>query len=364
MNQKMFTGLLMLMLLSMTAIAQEPEKGEKSTNDTLKIKAGDREILIIRDHKIADEIETLKNGKLEFKQNIAMLQDSIRDANSRLKALEDEAKKEQLKNKIEDYEKQVEAMEKGIERIDKEIASIQEGEPEKDEGFTFGPDIRKDFDWPFKKNKREYDGHWAGFDIGVNNFVNTNAGFDLQGNADSLSLDAANSWTLGFNLLEFNLGLGTEKIGLTTGLGFKWNSYALQKPVEMRINDDNEMYLMETNLDYDKNKFNTWHLTAPLLLEFQFPVGEDKDNLLYFGGGAVGSLRLGAINKTEYGNSGLDFEQNARDDFNVRSFRYAFRGHIGFDFLHIYAAYSPLTLFDQMDYKVYPVSVGIKLLNF
>lgn len=356
--------LLLNILFSAVAFSQETEKKSgQSTKDTLKIKAGDREILIIKDEKIADEIEALKNGKLEFKQNIAMMQDSISDAKAEKKNTDDAQRKEKLDAKISDYKKQIEAMEKGIDRIEEEIAHIR-GEKSKDEGdFEFGRDFKQDFDWPFKKRTKDYDGHWAGIDIGFNNFMNADYGFDLNNEAGSLSLDAARSWTFALNMMDFNLPLGTEKVGLTSGLGIKVNSYALNKKVELGNTADNNMILRETGVSYDKNKLNVWHLTLPLLLEFQFPVGDD-DNIFYFGGGAVGAMRLGAANKTAYSVNGIDHEHKASNDFNVHSFRYSLRAQLGFDFIHLFAEYSPMALFNQDDYEVYPVSIGLKLFNF
>lgn len=366
MKRNTVIGLLIgLLLLSISAAGQEEDKKppkQKAEKDTLKIKAGDREILIIKDEKIADEIETLKNGKLEFKQNIAMLKDSIRDSKTQKRNAESSEKEKEYEEKIKDYEKQIEAMEKGIERIEEEIADI-EGKGNDDEGddFDFGPDFEKDFDWPFNKDKTEFDGHWDGIELGLNNFMNADYGFQPQN--DNLELDGAKSWTFSINIMEFDLALGTEKAGLTTGLGFKLNSYYLQRPVTLDINGDNEMVLQETGLNYDKNKLNIWYLRIPLLLEFQFPAA-NSDSKLYFGGGATGGLRIGAKNKTIYTQDGIDHENYSSHNFNIHSFRYAFRGQIGYDFIHLFAEYSPMTLFDQDNYKVYPVSVGLKIVNF
>lgn len=366
MKQLTVIGLIVAMLISLPVAAQETDedkKAPKTENDTLKIKAGEREILIIRNQKIADEIEALKSGKLEFKQNISMFQDSIRETEKALKETEDPEKREALKAKIEDFKKQIEAMEKGIERIEEEIAYIKndKGREDKKDAFDFGPDFKKDFDWPFKKDVAEFEGHWAGIDLGLNNFMNAGYGFDLAN--DSVALDGAKSWTFALNILELDLPLGTEKIGLTTGLGFKLNSYYLDKQVQLTLNGDDEMRLQETDLDYDKNKLNIWHLRVPLLLEFQFPVGEN-DKKLYFGGGPVGGLRLGATHKNFFTENGIDKENFANHDFNIYSFRYSFRAQVGFDIINVYAEYSPMKLFNQEHYEAYPVSIGLKLVNF
>ena len=368
------TGILIVLIcLSISLWAQEKK-------DTIRIKAGGNEIVIIKDDKNAEEeadaMSELKNGKLEFKQNIAMLQDSISDIKEKMKEIEDNPElKEKLENKIKDYEKQIAAMEEGIASINDEIASIredgeqdddeeEEGEEQKeddngDEDFQFDDDI---IDWP-SSSADDFDGHWAGVDLGFNTFVNSNYGLDLPEGSKYMQLDVTKSITFAINIFEYNIPFGTDKAGLTTGLGFKWNTYYFDNNISLTT-VDGDISADTTGLDYSKNKLNLTYLTVPLLMEFQIPVGNEGKRF-YFGGGVVGSLNLTAKTKQHYRENGKDIELYAKDDFNVSPFRYDFRVNMGFEFVRLFATYSPMGLFkEDKGPLVYPASIGLKILNF
>ena len=40
-----------------------------------------------------------------------------------------------------------------------------------------------------------------------------------------MDLNTGRSWNFNLNILEYGIGLGTDKIGIVTGLGFEWTNY-------------------------------------------------------------------------------------------------------------------------------------------
>ncbi|NTW25099.1 MAG: DUF2807 domain-containing protein, partial [Lentimicrobium sp.] len=130
---------------------------------------------------------------------------------------------------VEELEEIVTATEEGDSTLIN-IGDIQveviEGNPTKVRIGNNELEVDEDGNVDFKRNRQNrFDGHWGGFDIGVNGYLNSDMGFDMPEGYEYLDLRYEKSTNVAINLIEQNFNLIQNHFGLTTGLGFEWQNY-------------------------------------------------------------------------------------------------------------------------------------------
>ena len=216
-----------------------------------------------------------------------------------------------------------------------------------------------------KHKGKDFKGHWAGFQIGLNNYFDPNFNLSRSEGEEYMDLNTGRSINVNINFLEYGVGLGTDRIGLTTGMGFEFSNYFFD-------NNNNIVKNPETGfveeLDYDdlgikltKSKLTTTYLTVPLILETQ--IGSKKrSKRLHISAGIIGSLKIGSHTKVVYKESGSKQKDKNRDDFNLNSLRYGLTASVGYQALNLYANYYLMPLFEtDKGPELYPFNVGIAL---
>ncbi len=210
---------------------------------------------------------------------------------------------------------------------------------------------------------KKFKPHWAGFQLGLNNFVDQDFSMSRTGDNAYMDLNTGRSWNFNINFLEYGVGLGTDKLGLVTGLGMEWSNYHFDKGNNI-YEDDNGII---TELDYSdvnvlKSKLQTTFLTAPILLEGQIPAGKKR---IHISTGVIGGLKLGSNTKVVYRSNGNKQKDKTRDDFNISPLRYGLTFRVGFKGLDIYANYYLTPMFEKgKGPELYPFDIGLTLLNF
>lgn len=216
------------------------------------------------------------------------------------------------------------------------------------------------------KSRRKFKGHWQGLEIGMNNYLTSDYSLALPAEARFMELNTGNSWCVNLNLLQYDIGFGTDKIGLVTGMGLEFNNYRfdgdnsiIKDPVTREI----------VSLEYDagtfieKTKLATTYLTVPLLLEFQIPVSGYKR--IHISGGVIGGLKIGSHTKVVYKENGSKQKDKINDDFNLSPLRYGVTARIGYRALKIFAIYNLTPMFESgQGPELYPVSIGLILSDF
>jgi hypothetical protein len=137
-----------------------------------------------------------------------------------------------------------------------------------------------------------FEGSWAGFGLGLNSFMNADHDFYSEADAPFLVLDYAKSVNIQLNVWEKRFPIIKEYVGLTTGIGFQWNRYGLQKNVDVFANADSIYAVNNTTVSFNKNLLRTTYLQIPLLFEFNTNKYEDKSWHLSLG--VVGGVRIGS----------------------------------------------------------------------
>lgn len=218
----------------------------------------------------------------------------------------------------------------------------------------------------FKRNRQEkFDGHFGGFEMGVNGFVNSSGEFDLPTDYEFLDLRMEKSINVKLNLLEQNFNLIRNKLGLTTGLGLEWKNY--------RFNDNVELVVMDGDIfnnyeqiprNYTKSKLVVNYLNVPLMLEYQTN-RFSKRNSFHISAGVQAGLRIGSHTKNVYQENGKKKKMKDRDDFYLNPIKYDLSARIGWGKINLYADYSLNTLFkNNRGPELYPFTLGITLISW
>jgi|AntRauTorcE11898_2_1112593.scaffolds.fasta_scaffold00623_4 hypothetical protein len=212
------------------------------------------------------------------------------------------------------------------------------------------------------KKEPSFDGHWAGFNLGVNGLMDSDQELNMPAGYEKLDLTYEKSINVQVNFYEQNINLIRNHVGLVTGLGLMWDNYRFDDNVILSNSADTLGF--ETPAPdriYKKSKLVATYLTLPVLLEFQ--TDSDNDiNSFHLSAGVVGGLRIGTHTKTVYNGNNKNKEREA---FYLNSFRGDALVTIGWGKLNLYASYSLVPLFkDGKGPELYPFNVGLQLLNF
>jgi hypothetical protein len=215
----------------------------------------------------------------------------------------------------------------------------------------FGKSVNINCSW----NKR-FDGHYAGLEFGINNYLNKDMEMIVPDNAGYLELDDSKSIEFNLNLVDVSVPLVKDRLGLVTGLGFSWNNYHLDNKQMVLKNDRDTLYAVEDTITYSKNKLNAVFLNVPLMIEFQQSLG-NKDFWIAVGGYAGVKIGSNTKLKTSEGD-----KTKVRKDFHMNTLRYGLRAQVGFENFGIYCNYSLQSLFKKDEGpELYPISLGVTL---
>lgn len=212
------------------------------------------------------------------------------------------------------------------------------------------------------KRGKHFNGHWAGFELGVNSLANEDYSLYAEtADIDFMELDQPKSIEVNLNFLEYNIVLDDKRAGLVTGMGFSMNNYRLDNDLTL-VRDDHGI-LMPVSLEgqkIEKSKLTVSYLTVPLLLEFQIPVN-GRSNRLFISGGVIGGLNLGSHTKVKFDDS----KEKDRGSFNINPFKCSATLRAGLKDISLYASYGLTPLFkDGKGPELFPFSIGISLINF
>lgn len=237
------------------------------------------------------------------------------------------------------------------------------------------------------KTPKKRRNHWAGIDLGINGFVNSSGSFNLNNppGTDTLNpkeftqfmeLDYAKSWVVNINFFEHFFKIHKHHFGLVTGLGLEYNNYELKHNVTLtqnggafvydNVNDFNKAYtwgVIDTNINYSKNRFKTFYINAPLLLELN--TGQHKNKSFHLSAGAIVGYKFKTKMKYKYKENGETQKYKDNKNFNTNPFRVSLTARAGYGWLNFFATYSLTPLFEKdRGPELHAFSVGMTLLGF
>lgn len=210
-----------------------------------------------------------------------------------------------------------------------------------------------------KRHRTKFNGHWAGFEMGINGYLTSDNSLSLPSDINFLELRYEKSAEVAINFLEQNFNLINNKLGLVTGLGYRSNNYRFE-PNVMLLADTTPIggMFLEPKADYLKSKLVVNYLTVPLLLEFQTNP-YSRSSSFHITAGAIMGFRFSSHSKIVKDENGKEKIKN-KDPFNMAPFRWDLTARAGWGVINLYANYSLNSLFlADKGPELYPFSVGI-----
>jgi hypothetical protein len=209
----------------------------------------------------------------------------------------------------------------------------------------------------------KFNGHWAGFELGVNGYVTDDFNTDIKGEYDFLNLKYEKSIEVNLNFFEQNFNLIDNKFGVLTGLGLRWNNYRFEDNIVLESDADVIDGYADNSHDWRKSKLVVNYLTLPVLFEYQSN-RFSRRNSFHVAAGMVMGWRYATHTKMLYFDNGRQ-KPKQHDDFYLRPFRYDATLRAGWGIVNLYASYSLNSLFkDGRGPELYPFSIGITLASF
>jgi len=209
-----------------------------------------------------------------------------------------------------------------------------------------------------RNRARNFRGHWAGFEFGLNNFVYERS-MDLPADISYMSLITSKSNCININFSQLSMGL-TRHMGIVTGIGLNWNIYRFEGNNSITIGADNIIseLVPEGDVILKKSKFSTFYLNVPALLELQLPAG--YGHRLNIAAGVIGGIKLNARTKMVF----EDREKlKTNGDFNLNLFRGGVTARAGYQNFMLYGTYYLTPWFRENKgpngYNLEPFEIGI-----
>ncbi len=235
-----------------------------------------------------------------------------------------------------------------------------------------------------RTKKHRFNGHWAGFEIGLNGLLTPDFNMSYPSNQSYLDLRMEKSINVNLNFYEQNINLNKSgTFGMFSGLGLSWNNYRFANST-MLTGDSSAFkgYLME-GVSVRKSKLVNLYLTLPLFFEFQSKSYKNREKL-HFAAGVVAGWRISSHTKVYYneankvfnlrdpetgnllagsmqspGNTNRNITKDY-DSFHMRPFKLDAGIRMGWGIVNLYANYSLTTLFiKDKGPELYPFAVGI-----
>ena len=230
-----------------------------------------------------------------------------------------------------------------------------------DENFS----INVDTDEVAPKKPKKSRSHWAGIDLGFNNYFSDGTSTSIPDGYDFLDLNPGKSLAVGINLWKFDIPIYKRYVMLTTGIGLTLNNYRFNS--DRTLTSDTNMVVSQIDLDkknevieYKKNKLAVNYITAPLLIQFNSDSHLKKS--FHLAAGLLFSYKYNSHLKLVYDEDGDKQKSKRRDDFNIEPFRYDFTVRLGYRNYTLFANYAMSELFkDKKGPTLHPFTVGIQL---
>jgi hypothetical protein len=210
-------------------------------------------------------------------------------------------------------------------------------------------------DSPAKKRSK-FKGHWAGLELGLNNYSTSDYSLSLPAEINYMQLHSGKSRNLNLNFGQLSIGLARH-VGFVTGLGVSWNNYMFDGDNNIIKGAGGVIEVLNPGEVLKKSKLSTLYLRLPFLFEVQIPTDRHRLNV---SAGPVGAVKL-------MSNSVMVFEDDHKvksdGDFNLNLLRYGATARIGYENFNIYGTYffSPLfkTGYGPGGYDLFPFEIGI-----
>jgi hypothetical protein len=131
--------------------------------------------------------------------------------------------------------------------------------------------VNEDGDVRFRHHKnRKFNGHWGGFGLSINGYVNDNYNMDFPRELEYLDLRMEKSIGVYFNLYEQNVAFTrNQKFGLVTGIGIESHNYRFNQATTLYVWSGQTQGYVDYGISVHKSKLVANYFVVPLILEWQ-----------------------------------------------------------------------------------------------
>jgi hypothetical protein len=236
---------------------------------------------------------------------------------------------------------------------------------------------------------KKFNGHWAGFDIGLNGYVTPDFNMNFPKEYEYLDLRMEKSIAVNLNFLEQNIPFTkNQKFGMVTGLGLSFNNYRFMKPTRLSMDSSMLIGYLDEDISIRKSKLTAFYVSLPVLLEFQTAPIYHSDGF-HLSAGMIVSARLSSHTKKYYNELNHEFnvtrynpetgnyevaytavspgepKAKAYGDWFLQPFKFDATVRIGWNFLNFWATYQVNSMFRKdKGPELYPWSAGITIAAF
>ncbi|MBL7926738.1 MAG: DUF2807 domain-containing protein [Bacteroidia bacterium] len=201
--------------------------------------------------------------------------------------------------------------------------------------------------------------HWAGFEMGLNNYLNADGKLEAPDGYSHLELRTGKAVFVNLNLAEYKIKLPDERFMIGTGFGFAFRNYYFANKDSILVSGVSPLTVEAATKTYDKYKLAVDYITVPLL--FELNTNTVNKHSFHINAGLVFGCRIGSRVKVRSD----DGKEKVYNDFNLNQFMVDTRVGIGFGSFNVFATYSLTDLFkENKGPQLTPVTVGITLLGF
>lgn len=180
------------------------------------------------------------------------------------------------------------------------------------------------------------------FDIGLNNWLNNNGGFDLPAPYEDMRASNIRSINFGWNIVNAGLNISNEKLWLMTGVGIEYNNYRFDQEIDLSRNTE-QLEIVKAEYNYLKNKLVSQYLSVPFGLRFKSNPDDEDESFDLEAGVQLGYL-IGSHQKQKW-DDGDKQKRKLRGDYHFNDTRMGYYARIGFGGFDIYAKYYPAATF-------------------
>jgi hypothetical protein len=224
-----------------------------------------------------------------------------------------------------------------------------------------------------KGHKQKFNGHWGGFQMGVNGYLTKDGSFNLPDKYEFLELNYAKSLNYQLNFFEQNINLAKQHFGLVTGIGIQWTIYCLSKDIVL-VSDSKPIYGYHASKgnefnppypdrDYIKSKLRLTYLTVPVLFEYQTN-RFSRTNSFHVTAGVVGGWAFNIRSKAVWDYDGKQ-KRKVHDDYGIQPFRWDAYAGIGWGKINLFGTCALNTLFKEGKGPVlYPFTLGLAIIGW
>jgi len=148
----------------------------------------------------------------------------------------------------------------------------------------------------------------------------------------------------------------SDLLALRYGLSMMYN-YASPKDNYHFVVNGNQTDVMQSSVNFSKNKFRNVYLTLPVHLEFN--IGKSDEYRIGLGGFA--GYNTSSEQRLKFRENGRRIKDMTRKDWNVNDWNYGLSAYAGYGPLSIYAKYDLNPLFRNNAVDQHNFSIGVRL---